>query len=288
MTKPGKLPYQSFVDGFGSGPVASVLYVVRCTGLILCNMMIIQCVGVAGMMAQFMGVPMLTSALTATVLLLGCVAYQVTQTPSPGLGARASRGDGKPENSLEALRDLMATPEGGGSSSYADPSFRFLEVSVQETADNRLVMLHPLTEKAMKRAFPRTAGANAQVFETLEREMATNVEKLTAAGLSLAQLQSLSYYGSEGVHVATLEEYLGECKKLKMRKPVALELRHVYSDKARAGLVRIVSSHQEEAEEGEAFYTGLGGSVSIVADPSRFTKCFGEFGTVFAILILRL
>ena len=30
----------------------------------------------------------------------------------------------------------------------------------------------------------------------------------------------------------------------------------------------------------EGAYTGLGGPVSIVADPGRFTSCFGEFGTV--------
>lgn len=244
MPKPRKLWFQNIVDKNFSGTIASILFITRCAGLIFGNMMIMQCVGVVGMLAQIVGVPILASVATATAVLLGAVGFQLSRTPGAGMGARGSRGDGKPELSLEALRDLMAEPDDGGGSSYADPNFRFLEVSVQETLDNKLIMLHHLDEKNLKRAFPRK-GANIEVFEELERDLATNVEKLTAGELTAAQLQSLNYYGQDRVRVATLEEYLAECQKVGMQKPLAIELRHVYSDKARAALVRIVSTYSQ-------------------------------------------
>jgi len=123
-------------------------------------------------------------------------------------------------------------------------------------------------------------------MEALEGELHTNFERLSASEVSLEQLQSLHYFGQDDVRVVELEEYLKMCRSHNLGKPVAIEVRHIFSDIARARLVRVVSTHRQEMEASndggtglvEGAYGGLG-IVSIVAEPGRFTASFAEFGS---------
>merc|ERR1712224_240148 len=119
-------------------------------------------------------------------------------------------------------------------------------------------------------------------MEALEGELKTNVEKLKASELTLEQLQSLDLCGEEQMVVSTLEDFLTCCQELGLRKPLAVEVRHIHSDVGRACLIRIMSNYNQEAEarQGgslmEGSYKGLG-TASLVANPSRFASTFGEF-----------
>ena len=285
MTGGQSIPFQSFIDSCPGAPLRLALNIFRCSGLILMNLMIAQAIGIVGLVFNVLGLPIVTTFLSLFAVFSGLIVYQVIQTPEAGLGARRSRGTTKPELTLEALQWLIGSDSSSENKPQVlDADFRFLEVSVQETKDNHLVVFHPTDRKAQRIALPRT-GANVAIYEAFESELETNVERLAVGDLTLAQVQSFDLFGQDGSRVPTLQEYLTECRKLELCKPIALELREVHSDKGRAGLLRLVSAHARALEtkpnEGllKDSYEGLG-AISVVSDPGRFTACFGEFGSV--------
>ena len=259
-------------------------HLLRCSGLLILNMSIMQVIGALSLVAHhFMGMPLMPSLLTGIALLMGWGCFKASQTPDAGLGARSSRGTGKPELSIEALRSLLSA-DGDAPAPCEEAGFNYLEVSVQETMDGQLVVLHHLNEKDLRRAFPRK-GANATVIESLEGELGCNFEKLAVGEITYDQLRSLDLYGHKGIRVATLDEYLKVCRESGLRKPIAVEIRHLCSDRGRAGVIRVMKQHRMELEGREeepllkTSYQELG-VASLVIEPAMFVNSFAEFGTV--------
>jgi len=235
--------------------------------------------GIGILLIYLFRVPIIPFFGTISALGITWLAIATLRTPGAGMGARTAHDSKKPELSLQSLDELLQV-NNDGRARWHDDEFRYLELSVQETKDHVLVLFHDLGEEGLGRAFPRK-GKNENEMEKLEGVLQTNISKLTVSEVMLAQLQSLHLFGYEHIHVPTLEEYLARCREAEFRKPIALEVRHVHSEIARATLIRLVNEHRQQAQQAgmtlvEGAYDALG-LMSPVGEPSRWASVYGEF-----------
>jgi len=287
---PPALPYETMVEALPA-PMQPFAFVLRCCTMFIFNFFVIPViVGMFILTSWQLNFPLLDSSLSFGAVVSAWITMRIMATPDAGTGSRGPSVEGMPELSLETLRSLTMA-KGSAPPLCESSDFKFLEVSVQETADHNLVVLHPTSEKGFRKAFPRK-GRNTDAIQEIESKVHKNFDRFSASQVTLEQLKTLDLFGKDGVQICTLEEFLTAARKRGLKKPIAVEVRHIFSDRARAGLLRHLGSHLREMENSmggadntlqsgihKGAYQGFGSSIALVSTPSRFAASFGEFGT---------
>ena len=89
--------------------------------------------------------------------------------------------------------------------------------------------------------------------------------------------------GAGGVRVFALRALLAACTALRVRRSLAVEVKVLRSDGARAELIAAIRGYREAYQaraapgDASALFAPLG-SAGIIAFPHHFAACFGEFG----------
>jgi hypothetical protein len=196
--------------------------------------------------------------------------------PGHRVGAHGFAGPGPPENSIAALEALAAADAAGA---YAGAHFPFVEIDVQETRDGHVVLFHDAALSAA--AFPE-GGANLKPLAAL-RARGLDPHAARVADVDLAELQALALGGQAGAAAPTLAEFLARCGEVNLRRSVAVEVKALRSDAARAALLDAVAGYKLARGRALAaarapLYPPLG-AAGLVAFPQLWAAAFGEFGS---------
>ncbi len=171
---------------------------------------------------------------------------EISEPEAKNIGHRVAAGDGEfhenlPEDSLLALRTaLIGTTDHGHPVQY-NPNFYYLEFDVQETADGYLVLFHDHT---IKRMFPQNE-VNSISLQNILKTVPKNYDELKIHDLTLAQLKTLVLKNSTDERIATLDDFLQGCLDWGLVRPIALEIKYLYSDAAREHLINAYSMFRE-------------------------------------------
>jgi glycerophosphoryl diester phosphodiesterase len=216
------------------------------------------------------------------------------------LGHRAAGGKSGsfpmlPENSLRALKAVTVGGQNapGRKERVAlqfEEAFDYLEFDVQETADGELVVFH---DSKLKRLIPNN-GDNRKTYTDIARELEQDTQALailSPAGyewkdlkirqLTLAQLKRFHLGMDIQDRIPTLQEFLQACLEWGLERPIALEIKSIYSDRARQKLIDTYADFKVAylARTKVSFsrkYDMAPDGVSIIAFPSNFKKSFGK------------
>lgn len=180
----------------------------------------------------------------------------IISTHSKNLGHRAGGGPKEyfkklPENSIIALE---ASTKGirGQKPIQSRKSFQYLEFDVRETLDSVLVVFHDWTLARLV----ENKGKNKKILKKLskvfsQRKMkpipkkgeSYSLEKIYIHRLKYSELKQF-FIGKDhslNQHVPTLENFLNAALDFGIKKPVAVELKHIWSEKGKASLIQIVN-----------------------------------------------
>ncbi len=196
--------------------------------------------------------------------------------PGHRVGAHGFAGPGPPENSLAALEALAAADAAGA---FAGAHFPFVEVDVQETRDGHVVLFHDAALSPA--AFPE-GGANLKPLAAL-RARGLDPYSARVADVDLAELQALALGGRPGAAAPTLAAFLVRCAEVNLRRSVAVEVKALRSDAARAALLDAVAGYKLArgralAAAAAPLYPPLG-AAGLIAFPQLWAAAFGEFGS---------
>jgi len=177
---------------------------------------------------------------------------------SSNYGHRLGGGSGEfhndlPENSLVALK---ASITGEGSKKKLDfplqfhQKFRYFEFDIRETADGHLVLFHDEDFSRLLKYNEINKLAFNKILKSSELKEIFGKEKpkfkhLKIRYLTLAQLKTLYLEDSKKYTVPTLEEVLSQMKKMRIQKPITVEIKHLKSDLARRRLINIVAEFRD-------------------------------------------
>ncbi len=188
------------------------------------------------------------------------------------------------ENSLLALKFSLEGRDGEIPIQDSD-EFLYLEFDVQETKDQKLVIFH---DKTLIRMIPNI-GRNRDLYEELlnsedfkrripfYRRFASG---LKVSDLYLEDLKRFWLNDSFSQKIPTLEEFLNYLEKYQIRKPVAIEIKYLRTDKARAELLRQLSHFNKEYMQ-KNLITHLEGfdmpfDIGMIGFKKNFKNSFGK------------
>ena len=193
-----------------------------------------------------------------------------------------------PENSLSALRAaLVGRDEQPITPIQYRSNFDYMEFDVQETKDNHLVLFHDGDLVRMLPPNEKNAEAIKNILKEINKSASPTLEgkkykDLSISDLTLGQLRTLSFGDGEGTEtVPTLEEFLNSCRKYGLEKPMAVEIKYIYSDVGRAELIRLVKEFRDDHVGRWDLvktrkYDLAENGISFIAFPKNFKKSFGK------------
>ena len=166
------------------------------------------------------------ACLLCTVVVVGCW--------RPGL-LRGAPNDGHqlggdlfadvPGNTIEAFEIGIRAHE-------ASADWKYSECDIRETVDNRLIVFHD---------WDLASVPNSEFNQTVLGEAVGDQPVNT---LTLEQLQRLQLKG--GHQIPTLEEVLQVAGRLKLKKPILLEIKLLESDAARYRMIALAKQYRDE------------------------------------------
>ena len=229
-----------------------------------------------------------------TILCIATISILALTHPGDGLGHRAGAKAFAPpefatndevvvENTVQSLKAL-AEADKAGAFDDKNTHFPYVEFDVQETKDGALVVFHDYPH-INSGAFP-AIGSNIKALERLKTQ-GIHIETASIQDFTLNQLKTLCLGGKDGVHVPTLEEFFQACVEYDVQRTLAVEVKALKTDAARARLLSILTSYIEtQGKKLDAMYPPPHtrqyrplGWCGIIAFPHYFAASFGEFGT---------
>lgn len=215
------------------------------------------------------------------------------------LGHRAGAGKGEhfsklPENSLLAL-EASIKGLSGQSPIQSHKKFKYLEFDVSETLDHKLVVFHDWTlgrlikNKGENKKILKELSAGPFVQRKLKkkrkgrlsRKKGYYLKKLKVSHLKYDELKRF-YIGNDhslNQHIPTLQEFLDKALEYGLKKPIAIELKRIFSDGARKDLISIVNKFREKfsktillEKHNDLKYDRIG----FLAFPKKFKYSFGK------------
>lgn len=155
-----------------------------------------------------------------------------------------------PENTLAVLeRSLLEIEDKKPLQLHRN--FKYLEFDVRETYDNELVVFH---DDKIKRMIP-FIKKNKDHFQRLLKDPSFisrfSKKKIRFKDLEVKKLTSEEirgftiYYKNIETKVPTLDEFLSHAIKWRLRKPVIVEVKNLFSDKARNDLIFKIKDFKE-------------------------------------------
>lgn len=180
-----------------------------------------------------------------------------------------------------ALRAALLGRAGAVPAQY-DSRFLYLEFDVQETADGRLVLFH---DNDLARMLPEQ-GANKTSYQKIYADLGIGVDSgrlpktLHVHDLTYAQLSTLSLKGTSTERVPLLAEFLADCERWRLVKPLTLEIKKLYSDRAEKRVVSLLQSFRSDYMSDAKLDFEMGfdlsrDGVSILAFKHNFDHAFG-------------
>ncbi|CAA6813215.1 MAG: Unknown protein [uncultured Sulfurovum sp.] len=132
--------------------------------------------------------------------------------------------------------------------------FKYVELDIQETKDSQIVLFH---DRTIKKLVPKSKH-NLKVLNKILKKK--KFHKIEIKDLTLKETSQLIL--EQDSKIPTLKEVLDISIKLKVYKPIHIEVKNLYSDKARLKLIETVSK-----------YTKLQ-DISFIAFKKNFYKSF--------------
>eukprot|EP00963_Diacronema_lutheri_P006990 scaffold625_cov324-Pavlova_lutheri.AAC.24 len=199
------------------------------------------------------------------------VVGQLQDNPGHRAGAEGYQGR-VVENTIEALERFRERRQVWDAPCY-------VEVDVQETKDGALVLYHDVGG-GLKRGFP-PRETNRDVIRAVEGR-GIPWSRARIRDLTLEEVQSMKLGEQSMAMVPTLDAFLSRCLQLAHTLTVAVEVKDLHSDKGRDAMVQSLATykkarldrHSQDKPSYEQF-----GWVCLLAFPSTFANCFGEFGS---------
>lgn len=176
------------------------------------------------------------------------------------------------ENTVEALDQFCQHQRPSEAPCY-------IEVDVQETKDGVLVLYHDV-ETGLKRGFPPRDANRDVIYKVEGRGMSWLQARIR--DLTLEEVLSMKLGAKSTAAAPTLDAFLDRCLQLEHQFTIAVEVKDLHSDKGRYALVRKLATYKkamiDKHPQGKPSYEQFGWAC-LLAFPSTFAKCFGEFGS---------
>lgn len=208
-------------------------------------------------------------------------------------GHRVAAGRGEhnadlPENSIAALEAALLGRD-GKEAIQLHRNFQYLESDVQETRDGQLVLFH---DEDLERMFPNRA-INHTAYRAIFDDPrviwevgfhASEPSELKVRDLSLEQLRTLVLADSRSERIARFEEFLERSAAWGLIKPVAVEVKDLYSDGARSRYVTFLADFRDQYVRQapirfESGYDLDPAGVTLFGFGGKISDAFGEPGT---------
>ncbi len=172
----------------------------------------------------------------------------------PNLGHRLSGGEGEhfdeyPENSLITLK-LSLTEDTLGLPLQYSEDYRYMEFDVHETFDQKIIVLHDINLIRVCRY-----EDNKEIYDQLVKDprilqrmnkAVLTPEEISVRYLDLEDIKKFKLSGLGDQSIPTLDEVFDEIKKHQLVKPIAVEIKRLYSDAIRFELVDKVNKFVDD------------------------------------------
>jgi len=182
-----------------------------------------------------------------------------------------------PENSLVILKESLTGAEGGYALQF-NKDFDYLEFDVYETKDHVPVVFHSST---IKRMIPHNVH-NMHAYEAIRVYRSLYPFKdLRIRHLTLQELKTFRLRGDYDQSVPTVQEFLDLCRDLKLRKPMIIELKYIFSSMGRQALFDMVKDYNNHyAKHANIIYEkgfnfGEGVTTAFLGSKRNFDRSLG-------------
>jgi len=176
------------------------------------------------------------------------------------------------ENTVEALDQFCQRQRTSKAPCY-------IEVDIQETKDGALVLYHDV-ESGLNRGFP-PRDVNRDVIREVEGR-GVPWSRARIRDLTLEEVLSMKLGARSTATAPTLDVFLDRCLRLDHQLSIAVEVKDLHSDKGRYALIQNLAIYKkamiDKYPQGKPSYEQFGWTC-LLAFPSIFAKCFGEFGS---------
>ncbi|CAA6800359.1 MAG: Unknown protein [uncultured Sulfurovum sp.] len=132
--------------------------------------------------------------------------------------------------------------------------FKYVELDIQETKDSQIILFH---DKTIEKLVPKSKH-NLKVLKNILKKK--KFHKIEIKDLTLKETSQLIL--EQNSKIPTLKELLDVSIKLKVYKPIHIEVKNLYSDKARLELIELASTYSKHQK------------ISFIAFQKNFYKSF--------------
>lgn len=177
-----------------------------------------------------------------------------------------------PNNGHQLGGDLFASVPGNTIEAFeigildheASEDWKYSECDIRETVDNRLIVFHD---------WDLTNVPNTEFNQKVLGEAVGNqpVNTLTLKQLQMVQLQG-------GHRIPTLEEVLQVAGRLKLKKPILLEIKLLHSDTARYRMIELAKQYRDEHDREIHFLAFIRNIKRSFNDPTKWLRRISDSG----------